>query len=368
MEASFGPLLPLFERERAAGRALALGILVHTAGSTYRKPGALILIAANGDYAGLISGGCLEADLREHARSVIETGAARTVRYDLQGADELLWGLGLGCEGAMQILLLRAGPENGWQPLEHLAVALAAHRATAIGVVVESSQAQLAPGSVALPAAHGAAPPALATAAVQAALERAIAERQAGWLAEQSWKLFVLPLALPPRVLLLGAGPDAVPVVDFAARLDWKVTLADHRAAYAVAAHFPSAERVLLARPADLSEALELDGFSAAIVMSHHLASDLAYLRALAATAIPYIGLLGPAVRREKLMADLGPDAPALRGRLHAPVGLPLGGRSPESIALAIVAQLHSFVHRADAAGAATARVAPSAAAPAAGV
>jgi xanthine dehydrogenase accessory factor len=368
VEASFGPLLPLFERERAAGRALALGILVHTAGSTYRKPGALILIAANGDYAGLISGGCLEADLREHARSVIETGGARTVRYDLQGADELLWGLGLGCEGAMQILLLRAGPENGWQPLEHLAVALAAHRATAIGVVVESSQAQLAPGSVVLPAALGTAAPALATAAVQAALERAIAERQAGWLAEQSWKLFVLPLALPPRVLLLGAGPDAVPVVDFAARLDWKVTLVDHRAAYAVAAHFPSAERVLLARPADLSEALELDGFSAAIVMSHHLASDLAYLRALAATSIPYIGLLGPAVRREKLMADLGPDAPALRGRLHAPVGLPLGGRSPESIALAIVAQLHSFVHRAGAAGAATARVAPSAAAPAAGV
>jgi len=346
VEASLGPLLPLFVRERAAGRALALGILVHTAGSTYRKPGALILIAANGDYAGLISGGCLEGDLREHARTVIETGAARTVRYDLRDADDLLWGLGLGCEGAMQILLLRSGPENGWQPLEHLAAALAAHRATAVGVVAESSQTQPAPGSLALPAwAQGGTAPALATPAVQAALARAIAERQAGWLAEHSWKLFVVPLALPPRVLLLGAGPDAVPVVDFAVRLDWKVTLVDHRAAYAVAAHFPSAERVLQAPPAELATALELEAFSAAVVMSHHLSSDLAYLRALATTSIPYIGLLGPPVRREKLMADLGRDARALQGRLHAPVGLPLGGRSPESIALAIVAQLHSFLH-----------------------
>ncbi len=87
-------------------------------GSTYRKPGALILIAADGDYAGLISGGCLEGDLREHARAVIATGAAREVRYDMRGSDDLLWGLGLGCEGAMQILLLRAGPDNDWQPLD----------------------------------------------------------------------------------------------------------------------------------------------------------------------------------------------------------------------------------------------------------
>ncbi|HKF96847.1 MAG TPA: XdhC family protein, partial [Steroidobacteraceae bacterium] len=103
MEASLGPLLPLYQRERAAGRAVALGVLVHTLGSTYRKPGALILIANDGQYAGLIAGGCLEGDLREHGRAVIAGGAARTVRYDTRTADDLLWGLGLGCEGAMQI-------------------------------------------------------------------------------------------------------------------------------------------------------------------------------------------------------------------------------------------------------------------------
>ena len=133
--------------------------------------------------------------------------------------------------------------------------------------------------------------------------------------------------------------------MDFAARLSWKVTLVDHRPAYAVAAHFPSAEQVVLARPDALTQALDLAQFCAAVVMSHHLASDLAYLSTLAETSIPYVGLLGPAVRREKLLSDLGASAHRLRPRLHAPVGLALGGRTPEAIALAIVAELHAFVH-----------------------
>jgi xanthine/CO dehydrogenase XdhC/CoxF family maturation factor len=160
--------------------------------------------------------------------------------------------------------------------------------------------------------------------------------------------VFALPLSLPPKLLLLGAGPDAAPVVDFAARLNWKVTLVDHRPAYADASHFPSAERVVHAAPDEIP--LDLSRFSAAVVMSHHLPSDLKYLRILSATAIPYIGLLGPAVRRERLLADLGEDADTIRGRLHAPVGLAIGGRSPESIALAIVAEIHAFVHNAPAA------------------
>jgi xanthine dehydrogenase accessory factor len=348
VEGTIGPLLPLYRRERAAGRALALGVLVHTVGSTYRKPGALILIAGDGEYAGLISGGCLEGDLREHARTVIASGTARSVRYDTRTADDLLWGLGLGCEGAMHILLLQAGPANAWQPLAHLSAALDAHQATAIGLIVESSQSEVRTGSLVLPAeaAGGSqlAPP-FTSAAVQELLRRVAAQGETAWLEQSGWKLFVLPLALPPRILLLGAGPDAVPVVDLAARLNWKVTLVDHRAAYAVRAHFPGAERVLLARPETLSDTLDLGGFTAAVVMSHHLPSDLAYLRALAASAIPYVGLLGPAVRRERLLAELGGEARGLQERLHAPVGVPLGGRSPESIALAIIAQLHAVVH-----------------------
>ena len=346
VEATLGPLLPLFERERRAGRTLALGILVHTQGSTYRKPGALILMAANGDYAGLISGGCLEGDLREHALRVIKSGQPHTVQYDLQGPDELLWGLGLGCEGAMRILILPVGAAHDWQPLRFLGEALAAHVPAVMGVVSDSSQPGVPVGSLALPHdPHGRTPAALRSEGVREALAQALAAGESRWLHAQngSFTLFAVPLALPPRVLILGAGPDAAPVVDFAARLNWRVTVLDHRAAYANAAHFPAAEAVHHARPDELS-ALGLGGYAAAVLMSHHLATDLSYLRALAASAVPYVGLLGPAARRDKLLARLGLEARALSGRLHAPIGLPLGGRTPEAVALAIVAEIQAFL------------------------
>jgi xanthine dehydrogenase accessory factor len=343
MESLLGPLLPLFERERAAGRTVALGLLVDTAGSTYRKSGALMLIASNGDSAGLLSGGCLEGDLGEYARSVIDTGKPRLVTYDMRGGDDLIWGLGLGCEGAMHILLLPVGPANDWQPLAHLARCLAGYEPSAVGVVVESERPDSPVGAVFLQGTT-------AHPGVEAAVHEAARTGRPGWFETPSprWRVFALPLSLPPKLLLLGAGPDAAPVVDFAARLNWKVTLVDHRPAYADAAHFPSAERVVHARPEELLSIVDPSHFSAAVVMSHHLPSDLRYLQALAATSVPYIGLLGPAVRRERLLADLGSDADKIRRRLHAPVGLPIGGRSPESIALAIIAEIHAFAHIGD--------------------
>ena len=346
MEATLGPLLPLFERERRAGRSLALGILVHTQGSTYRKPGALILIAANGEYAGLISGGCLEGDLREHALRVIAKGQPHTVQYDLKGPDELLWGLGLGCEGAMRILILPVAAANDWQPLQCLAAALSAHEPCVIGVVCDSAQAGVPVGSLALPQDRGAGTPLpLRTAAVRQGLAEALSAGESRWLHAEngSFTLFAVPLSLPPRVLILGAGPDAAPVVDFAARLSWQVTVLDHRAAYARATHFPAAAEVRHARPDELT-ARELERFAAAVIMTHHLGTDLTYLRALAASRVPYVGLLGPEARRDKLLARLGSEARALSARLHAPVGLPLGGRTPEAVALAIVAELQAFL------------------------
>ena len=302
-----------------------------------------MVIAANGDYAGLLSGGCLEGDLRERAQSVIESGRAQLVTYDTRGSDDLIWGLGLGCEGAMHILLFRAGPDRDWQPLTHLARSLSTYTPTAVGIVAESTSPAMPLGTVTLPEA--------ASPDVRAALEEAGRSGHGGWITAGNAKLFALPLSLPPRLLLLGGGPDATPVVDLAARQSWKVTVVDHRPAYAQAAHFPAAERVILSRPDELLSAADLTHFSAAVVMSHHLPSDLEYLRSLASTKIPYIGLLGPPQRRERLLSDLGnAQAGSIRPRLHAPVGLPLGGRTPESIALAIIAEIHAFVHRGEAA------------------
>jgi xanthine/CO dehydrogenase XdhC/CoxF family maturation factor len=349
METLVAPLLPLYERERRAGRAMALAVVVHTSGSTYRKPGALMLIAADGDYAGLLSGGCLESDLHEHALQVMGSGKAKLITYDTGGSDDLLWGLGVGCEGTMQILLLRVGKENGWQPLDLFVSAHRRHERVAAAVVVASPESTLPPGSVVLrEGLHGGPPVPLALQdGIQGLLTRALESRRPGSLGAGAdvLRVLALPLALPPRLLLLGGGPDALPLVDFAARLGWRITVYDHRPAYAQTARFPQAEQVLLGRPEALAQAVDLEPYDAAVVMSHHLPSDLAYLRALSGCDIPYVGLLGPANRREKLLADLGEDARRLHGRLRSPIGLNIGGRAPESIALSIVSEIHARLH-----------------------
>jgi xanthine dehydrogenase accessory factor len=349
MESLIAPLLPLYQREHSAGRALALAVVVHTSGSTYRKPGALMLVATDGEYAGLLSGGCLESDLHEHALQVIASGKAKVITYDTGGSDDLLWGLGVGCEGSMQILLLRVGPENGWQPLALFTGAHRRHERVAAAVVIASPESTLPPGGVILMEGQpdGAPVPLGLHDGIQSLLRRALESGRPSALgaATDVLRVLAIPLALPPRLLLLGGGPDALPLVDFAARLAWRITVYDHRPAYAQTGRFPQAEQVVLGRPEDLAETLDTRTFDAAVIMSHHLPSDLAYLRTLSATRIPYVGLLGPAVRREKLLSDLGADAARLNGRLRAPIGLNIGGRAPESIALSIVAEIHSRLH-----------------------
>jgi xanthine/CO dehydrogenase XdhC/CoxF family maturation factor len=133
-------------------------------------------------------------------------------------------------------------------------------------------------------------------------------------------------------------------VAELAGFLGWHVTVVDHRAAYLDPARFPPGARLVETPAAEVADAVSLDDFSAAIVMSHHLDSDLQYLRALAPTSVPYVGLLGPAARREKLLGDLGDPSPSLRARLRAPVGLDIGGRAPESIALSIIGEVHAVL------------------------
>lgn len=340
MESCLGALLPLFERERAAGRATALAVLLSTAGSTYQRPGALLLISAGGAYAGLISGGCLEGDLAAHARSVIETGRAQRVTYDLRNPNDLIWGLGAGCEGAMHILMLRVGPAEGWQPLAHLAHAFAAHEATAVGLVAESDAPDIALGAVALAGPDTAN---RLTAAGQQALAAASRSSEPQWLELPGrCRLFLLPLALPPRIVVLGAGPDVVPVVQIAAQLGWKVTVIDHRAGLLLAERFPAAEQLIEAGPEQFLALTNERPFDAAVIMTHQLETDREYLRVLARTALPYVGLLGPPGRAARLLGEIGSDAHRLGERLHAPVGLDLGGRSPQAIAVSIVAEILS--------------------------
>jgi len=329
----------LTERAPASEIARVLATVVATAGSTYRKPGARMLIMADGRYWGLLSGGCLEADLKIHAQEVMDSGVPRAVEYDMRGPDDILFGIGAGCEGAMRVLLEPAGP--GSPAATALAAAGAATQAghsLSLVSVHESTDFPLGTYDAAPPL-----PSALTHAAAQSLKDGT--SRGVDWEdGGRRTRAFVQFLAPPPHLLICGAGPDAQPVVSVARALGWRVSVVDHRPGYAVAGDFPGAN-VRLCDPRLLRSTVDLERCHAAVVMSHHLTSDASYLRELAHADVPaYVGLLGPEARRSRLAQELGPLAGKLKPRLRGPVGIDLGAVTPEGIALAIVSQIHGWL------------------------
>jgi hypothetical protein len=324
----------LVGRLRTLAEPAVLATIVATAGSTYRKSGARMLIESSGRMTGLLSGGCFERDLSEHARSVLSSGQAKVVEYDLRTADDLLYGIGAGCEGAMRVLVERVTPESPLlRRLLDTVDQLAYGRPATLGVIHSGPIETL--GTHVLPSGE---------AILDEALASILAHQRSGDLTLSDGRgVYGEYLAPPPRILICGAGPDAVPLAHLLGGLGFAVTITDHRALYLDAPDWRGARKTL--GPAGtLASRLELSAYHAAIVMSHHLASDEAYLGELAASPIPSVGLLGPRARRERLLSALGARAAGLRPRLRGPVGLDIGAVTPEAIALAIATEIHALV------------------------
>jgi xanthine dehydrogenase accessory factor len=337
-------LVRFFEQRRARGEPLVLVTIFETSGSTYSKAGTQMLIDGKGDFHGMLSGGCLEGDLALRAAAVIESGEPQAVTFDLAQDDEL-WGLGVGCDGVMRVFLQSLAAANGYQPFAAIADAMQGDRPARLAIVIESENPVVAPGAAAIGTAHGVQGFGIA-AETAARLVRDAPRPVFEPVALAGGRVDVLAAGIlpPPRLLVLGGGPDAEPVVRFAAELGWRCTVVDHRDAYIESGRFGAAEKVLCLPAGELGANLELSRYDAAVVMSHHLASDRAYLAQLAATDLRYVGLLGPAARRDRLLSELGESGQALRGRLHGPAGIDLGGRGPAAIALSIVAEVQGVL------------------------
>jgi xanthine/CO dehydrogenase XdhC/CoxF family maturation factor len=338
-------LLESFYAWRAAAEPLVLATVYETAGSTYSKAGHRILLAANGDYRGLVSGGCLEGDLAERARGVIASRCAAAVTYDLRDSADELWGLGVGCNGLLRVFLQPLLAANDYQPFAAIAECLAGTRPAGVATVIESERADVAVGATAVADDVGQRVFGASDAGVpwlQAAGRAALLGGSARLDVEQGCRILYAPLQPIPKLLVLGAGLDAIPLVGMAAELGWFVTVADHRPGYLARGGFERAERATLVEPERLAATLVLADFDAVVVMSHHLATDRTYLAELAGVDNRYLGVLGPRARRDRLLEELAGVAPRLRERLEGPVGLDIGADSPESIALSILAELQS--------------------------
>lgn len=344
--------LDFLARHRAHGSPIVLATVFETAGSTYSKAGARMLVDGDGLFRGMLSGGCLEGDLAMRARVAIESGSVQYASYDLGADNDELWGMGVGCDGVMRVMLQPATAAEDYAPAAFILELQGGRDPVTVLTCIESTNTLIPAGSV---VAH-AGSILRATRAGGPLAELFDAEPVRAWplpgtgqsftVEQDGERMLVLADSIPPvpRVLVLGAGPDAVPLVRFATNLGWRCTVCDHRPAYIEGNDFTVADERHCGPAEDLARRLDLDQFDMAVIMSHHLASDRAYLRLLAESGIPYIGLLGPPGRRERLLGDMAGLRERLAERLHGPAGLDLGGRGPSAIALSIVAEMQAHL------------------------
>lgn len=334
-------ILQLLTRLVEEGRGAALATVVRIQGSAYRRPGAKMLIADDGAMAGSVSGGCLEADVREVALSVMRDGAPQLLHYDTGTDDQTPFGLGLGCNGAVDIFVQPATAPDVLETARRVVPLLQGDAAFAVSTIVRGA-AGLGRSIV---VANG--KPAGSTG--DADLDRMIAARASDLIGAgisqlddvEAYHVFTDVQLPPPSLLVLGAGDDSRPLVACAADVGFCVTVVDHRSAYLTAEHYPSGTRLIEARSDSNLSDLPLGPRTYAVVKTHSLAHDREWVRRLLASQVAYIGVLGPSARIDEMMRELGTEE---TDRVFGPVGLDLGADGPEQIAVSVVAELLALI------------------------
>jgi xanthine dehydrogenase accessory factor len=322
---------------QAEGRRAALATVVRVRGSTYRRTGAKLLIADDGSTTGNVSGGCLENDVREAGLRVLREGRAELRQY-CSGTDEIgAWDLGLGCEGQAEVFVepaLEARPAERDLLARDLPFAVCT-------LVAEKEEA--APRGRLLVTSDG-----CEGRLGSRSLEAAVAARVRGLIGGESSDLheiedrrvFIDLFVPPPQLLLFGAGEDARPLARLGLEIGFQIVVVDWRPALLDPQRFPGGVRLLQSDANGLAERLPLHEQCYAVLVTHNFAADGWYLRPLVDSPVPYIGILGPRQRTERLLNALEPEGALDRTRIYGPVGLDLGTEGAEQVAFSILSEI----------------------------
>lgn len=327
-----------------------MATVVRVKGSAYRREGAKMLIDDQGTMTGIISGGCLEPDIAEAAKTVM-THEQPLIRH-LNLDEDDVWGLGIGCGGTIDVYIesIKASPL-----LDAWVSAVKQEQVTVVATAIEvSAGSELEVGARLLVPETGSPLGTLGSTSLDHAVIEAARQklnqpdprsetRRFNLLGSEYADVF-LDVNVPlPELVIFGAGHDAIPLVEFAVRLGYNVTVVDARPAFATTERFPGAT-VIVAHPDELAQQVRLGPRSYVVIMNHHLVRDRAALRFALESAAPYIGLLGPRPRYLRLLDELRREgfepAEESLARLHSPVGLDIGAESPEEVAVSILGEV----------------------------
>ena len=308
-----------------------------------------MLITDDGRWEGAISGGCLEGDALRKARQVMREGQPIVVTYDTMDDENTSFGVGLGCNGIIDVLIESINPLDPLNPVQLLDEFVRQRDVRVLATVLKRDESTgLLPGSrfvltddLATSAPHWLRADMREVFNVGKPLTRAYLTGQG------TVEVFVERIDPGIELILFGAGYDVIPVARLARDLGWSVTVTDECIAHLSPKRFPVATCVLHADPGKVLEQLRVTERTAAVLMSHNFHYDRAVLESLLTTNVPYIGILGPHKRFRKMRAELTkanrsfPDSQL--DRIHAPIGLDIGAETPDEIALSIIAEIKTF-------------------------
>lgn len=350
MVSEFKYIVQAFDKASAAGRRSALATVVRVDGSSYRRPGARMLVEDDGQLTGAISGGCLEGDALRKAQLAIHLGQKSLVVYDTTDEDDLQFGVKLGCNGIVYILFEPVDAGDQDNPIELLRQVLAERRPSVLATLfLPKMTEQQQPGTCffsdgtkrleKLPTGCG-------TDELHSLEGWALANRQSALqaLTGTPWQVLMEFIPPPVTVVVVGAGNDAIPIVNMAELLGWDSIVADGRDTHATRERFPDAKEVLIAKPEVLETCIQLDEHCCVLLMTHNYNYDLAVLRWLLHKNCFYIGTLGPQKRLTKMLDELAAHGMQINEsstkKIHGPTGLDIGAETAAEIALSVLSEI----------------------------
>ncbi|MES2328833.1 MAG: XdhC family protein [Bacteroidota bacterium] len=339
-----------FHTAQQQGIKTALATVVKVEGSSYRQAGARMLVTETGQLTGAISGGCLEGDALRRALLAIEQQQNKLVTYDTSNEDDIEFGVQLGCNGIVHILFepIKPAKDNPVALLEQLLK----HREKAVVVTIFSlDRMQEQVGTTMLFGEHDElvnSPASVLKQGIAAAFENgrsAVTQLLFNGQAAEALIEFIPP---PVKLIIAGAGNDVQPLVEMTSLLGWQTVVADGRKTHATSKRFPKATEVMVTKPLALAEAIVPDRYTMVLLMTHNYNYDLEMLKLLLDKDLPYIGILGPKKKFERMLSDLSEMniiiTEAQRNSIYAPTGHDIGAETAEEIAVSIVAEIKSVL------------------------
>jgi xanthine dehydrogenase accessory factor len=351
-------IIKAYDAARAAGKRMALATVVHVEGSSYRRPGARMLVTDDGQLTGAISGGCLEGDALRKALLAISQQKNKLVTYDTTDENDTSLGVQLGCNGIVHILFEPIDVNDQGHPVLLLKSVLE-KRQTAVLITLFSLSARTGsqPGTCFLHAQETHLAAGVPTDAHQQLLNEAslVAELKDSTfrrfqIGDQLLTGFVEYLPAPISLVIVGAGNDTIPLMEMAAILGWRITVVDGRASHATSQRFPKADQVLVAKASEVLTQVSVDSHTFFALLTHNYNYDLALLKALIDVEdCPYIGALGPRKKLERMYNDLRMEGIEVtdqqKSRIFGPIGLDIGAETAEEIALSIMAEIKAVIN-----------------------